>query len=243
MLTSLQDEDYLEFKFSSEIKMVNKIIKEIRSFFQNYEIEEDANIILVLRELINNAIEHGNKKDKNLIVTVIITHMADKRFKIVVEDEGNGFDYNSINYRLSDDPTQVRNRGLCLVNSFVDEIEFNDYGNKITVFVAANESTQFHVTEMDDWTVVQPSGDITAEESDNFRYVMHDCLEQGKTKFRFDLSHVNDVDSIGLSLFVIFSNMAKNQFSNIALEIVNANQDIVNLFQMTRLNRIYEIIE
>jgi len=243
MLTSLQDDNYIEFKFSSEFKMVNKIIKDIRNFFQNYEIEEDANIILILRELINNAIEHGNKKDKDLTVSVSVTHIADKRFKIIVEDEGDGFDYNSINYRISDDPTQVRNRGLCLVNSFADEIEFNDYGNMITVFVTASESTQFHVKEMDGWTVVQPSGDITAEESDNFRYVMHACLEQGKTKFRFDLSCVNDVDSVGLSLFVIFSNMAQKQFSNIDLEIVNANQDIVNLFQMTRLNRIYEIIE
>ena len=243
MLTTFQDENYIEFKLSSEIKMVNKIIKEVRSFLQNYAVEEDGNIILILRELINNAIEHGNKKEKDLIVSVSITHLSDKRFKIVVEDEGDGFDYNSVNYRMSDDPTQIRNRGLCLINSFADEIEFNEYGNMITVYVAASESTQFHVEEIDDWIIVQPSGDITAEESDNFRFVMHDCLEQKKTKFRFDLSHVNDVDSIGLSLFVIFSNMAQKQSSDIALEIVNANQDLANLFQMTRLNRIYEIIE
>jgi anti-anti-sigma factor len=243
MLTSFQDENYIEFKFSSEIKMVNRIIKDIRSFLQNYGVEEDSNIILILRELINNAIEHGNKKEKDLIVSVSITHLSDKRFKIVVEDEGDGFDFNSINYRMSDDPTQIRNRGLCLVNSFSDEIEFNEFGNMITVYAAANESTQFHVEEKDDWIIVRPSGDITAEESDNFRLVMHDCLEQKKTKFRFDLSHVNEVDSIGLSLFVIFSNMARKQTFDIGLEIVNANQELANLFQMTRLNRIYEIIE
>jgi len=243
MLTTFQDEDYIEFKFSSEIKMINKIIKEIRSFLETYEIEEDGNIILILRELINNSIEHGNKKDKALTVSAKVTHLADKRFKIVVEDEGDGFDYNSINYRMSEDPTQIRNRGLCLVNSFADEMEFNDFGNIITVYVTAHQSTQFHIKEMDDWTVVHPSGDITAEDADSFRYVMHDCLDKGKTQFRFDLSSVNDVDSIGLSLFVIFSNMAQQKSSDIQLEIVNANQDITNLFQMTRLNRIYKIIE
>jgi anti-anti-sigma factor len=242
MLTTFQEDDYIEFKFSSEIKMVNKIIKEVRSYLENYEIEEDGNIILILRELINNAIEHGNKKEKDRVVSVCLLLLDDKRFKIVVADEGDGFDYNSINYRMSDDPTQIRKRGLCLVNSFADEIEFNQTGNRITVYVTANETTQFHVEDINDVTVVQPSGDITSEDADPFRYVIHDCLEKGKTKFRFDLTHVNDIDSIGLSLFVIFSNLAQKKFSNIGFEIINANQDIINLFQMTRLNRIYTII-
>ena len=243
MLTTIQDDDCIEFKFSSEVKMVSKVIKAIRNYLENYKIDEDGNIILILRELINNAIEHGNNKNKDLAVSVCIQHLSDKRFKIVVEDEGKGFDYNSINYRMSDDPTQIRNRGLCLVNSFADEIEFNDYGNMISVYVTAHESTQFLIKEIENWTVVQPTGDITAEEADNFRYVMHDCLDKGKTQFRFDLSHVHDVDSIGLSLFVIFSNQAQQRFSDIKLEIINANQDIINLFQMTRLNRIYELSE
>jgi len=243
MLTTYQEDDYIEYKFSSEIKMVNKIIKEVRSYLESYDVDEYANIILILRELINNAIEHGNKQKKDRIVSVNISLLDDKRFKIVVSDEGDGFDYNNINYRMSDDPTQIRNRGLCLVNSFADEMEFNSYGNMITVYVTASESTQFHVEEIKDWTVIHPSGDITAEDADNFRYVMHDCLDKGKTKFRFDLSQVNDVDSIGLSLFVIFSNLAKKKSPNIGLEMINANQDINNLFQITRLNRIYKIIE
>jgi len=243
MLTTFEDDNFIEFKFSSEIKMVNKIIKEIRGFLENYNIDEDNNIILILRELINNAIEHGNKKDKERTVSVSLTHLSDERFKIVVADEGNGFDYTNINYRMSDDPTQIRSRGFSLINSYADDIEFNDFGNVVTVYVTASQTTQFHVKDVDEWTIVEPSGDITAEEADNFRYVTRDCLERGKTRFRFDFSCVNDVDSIGLSLFVIFSNMAKKKSSQIQLEIVNANQDIVNLFQMTRLNRIYEIIE
>jgi len=243
MLTTFEDDDYIEFKFSSEVKMVNKIIKEIRTFLENYEVEEDNNIVLICRELINNAIEHGNKKNKDLAVSVGMTHLSDQRFKIIVSDEGDGFDYTSIDYHISDDPTQIRNRGFGLINSFADEIEFNDYGNVVTIYVTANQTTQFHIHEEDQWTIVEPSGDITAEDAENFRLVTRDCLDQGTTRFRFDFTSVKDVDSIGLSLFVIFSNMARKQSKDIQLEIVNANQDIVNLFQMTRLNRIYQFVE
>ncbi|MBF0451113.1 MAG: ATP-binding protein [Candidatus Magnetomorum sp.] len=241
MITIFQDDDYIEFKFSSEIKMVNKIIKETRNFLENYTIEEDGNIVLILRELINNAIEHGNKKSKELIVSVSITHLSNQRFKIVVEDEGDGFDYARMNFRVSNDPSQIRNRGLSLINSFSDEVVFNETGNMITVFVTANQKTQFYIEENNGWKIIKPSGDITAEEAESFRSMMLNFLDQSNNKFRFDFSCVNDVDSMGLSIFVIFSNIALKKIEDVELEIVHATQDIVHLFQMTRLNRIYKI--
>jgi len=243
MFTFFQDDDYIEFKISSEVKMVNKTIKESRNFLQEYDVEEDGNIVLILRELINNAIEHGNNKNSKLSVTIGISYLQDQRFKIVVEDEGKGFDYYSVNYRLSDDPTQIRNRGLGLVNSFSDEIVFNEIGNIVTVYVTAKSETQFQISYDYDWAKVTPCGDITAEDAESFRSVMVKLLDEGRNKFRFNFVHVNDVDSIGLSLFVIFSNKAKKESENVQLEIINAKQEVIHLFQVTRLNRIYKIIE
>ncbi|KPA17954.1 Anti-sigma-factor antagonist [Candidatus Magnetomorum sp. HK-1] len=243
MFTFFQEDDYIKFKISSEVKMINKTIKEIRNYLNEYDVEEDGNIVLILRELINNAIEHGNNNNSELTISISISHLKDQRFKIVVEDEGKGFDYYSVNYRVSEDPTQIRNRGLSLVNSFSDEIDFNDIGNMITVYVTAKSETQFQINYDGDWTIVIPGGDITAEEAESFRSVMLKFLDEGRRKFRFDFSHVNDVDSIGLSLFVIFSNMAKKESDDVQLEIVRAKQEVIHLFQVTRLNRIYKIIE
>jgi serine phosphatase RsbU (regulator of sigma subunit)/anti-sigma regulatory factor (Ser/Thr protein kinase) len=88
---------------------------------------------IVLTELFANAIDHGNKKDHMKKVT--IGHIINRKKAIVsILDEGEGF-----NPKAVADPTLPENlvkncgRGLYIVSKYVDNVEYNAKGNRVTV--------------------------------------------------------------------------------------------------------------
>lgn len=113
---------------------------------------------VALREALSNAIIHGNleigsqmretdeaayyrliderrhsEPYKNRLVTLIAEESRSEAI-YVVRDEGSGFDASNL-----PDPTdpdnleRVSGRGLLLIQTFMDDVEFNDRGNEITM--------------------------------------------------------------------------------------------------------------
>ena len=83
------------------------------------------NLAIVLTELVNTAILHGNKSQPHNTVTIRVTYFK-THVKVSVKDQGNGFDPA----RLKDprDPENLwkeGGRGIFLVKNLVDEVEFN----------------------------------------------------------------------------------------------------------------------
>ena len=86
-----------------------------------------------LNEALTNAIEHGSKLDPNKLVYVAYTLQRDK-LVIEIEDEGKGFDFKKV-----PDPTtaenimQPRGRGIYIMKNYMDQVEYNEKGTKITL--------------------------------------------------------------------------------------------------------------
>lgn len=105
-------------------------IRIVESFIDNvkdkYNINDDiyGNIMVAVTESVNNAIKHGNKLDKNKNV-ILITEYEDNLVRFIIEDEGEGFDYNHL-----PDPTapdrieQLGGRGIFLMKHLSDEVKF-----------------------------------------------------------------------------------------------------------------------
>ena len=80
---------------------------------------------MALREAVANAIKHGNKlsADKRVFVTMKLE--SEGQMRLVVEDEGSGFDTAQIG-----DPTSPENllrssgRGVFYMRSFMDQVNF-----------------------------------------------------------------------------------------------------------------------
>jgi serine/threonine-protein kinase RsbW len=112
-------------------------IRIVESFIDNakdqYKISDDlyANIMVAVTESVNNAIRHGNNCDKNKNVNLTLL-LEDKSIKFIVEDEGNGFDFNNL-----PDPTAPENiekpggRGIFLIQNLCDEVNFLNEGRII----------------------------------------------------------------------------------------------------------------
>ena len=215
----------------------------VQSFLDADERKNEYILLLALRELVSNAVEHGNKRGKDLTATVTLERLAPGRFQLVVQDEGSGFDHRSLDRSVPQGTSRTDRRGLPLVHSLADELRFNDTGNQATALLALPQKTVFHLDMDGDWQVIRPNKDISGEAAEDFRTVLLELVEQGRGKYRFDLGTVTEIDSISLSIFVVFNNMLNKRGIEPELEIVGASPDISRLFHMTRLSRIYRIAE
>jgi serine/threonine-protein kinase RsbW len=87
---------------------------------------------LALREALVNAVKHGNRGQLNKRVELDCFQQHDGGILLVVRDEGPGFDPAHIA-----DPTEPDNifrtsgRGILLIRSFMDEVQFQRGGREI----------------------------------------------------------------------------------------------------------------
>ncbi|MBA7522189.1 hypothetical protein ES705_14306 [subsurface metagenome] len=97
--------------------------------------------MIVLRELLLNALIHGNKSVAERHIKCRIEKLEKAEFRIEVEDEGNGFDYQNLDMRLPKNPHRLKRRGYILINALSDRIEFNSRGNCITAYVTLKQKS------------------------------------------------------------------------------------------------------
>lgn len=99
-------------------------------------IEEEtflSNISICVDELLNNALMHGNDLDETKKIFVIMTFDQEK-VTVSIEDQGEGFGYKKIVSEFTDNAdTLPAQRGLFIVHYLMDEMFFNDKGNKVTM--------------------------------------------------------------------------------------------------------------
>ncbi|MGR3319444.1 MAG: ATP-binding protein [Candidatus Anammoxibacter sp.] len=236
-----ENNNVIKFEISSEMRMVDHIAHECREFFKKYNVTSFSNPKLVLRELLINAIEHGNRNIAEYKVTCSVEHIGDYRFKITVEDQGDGFAYNTLDMELPEEPDQIRNRGYSLINAFTEKIEFNEKGNVITVYMNLTPETEYEVSDSGEWKVIKPTGDITASTADKFRVFLLGLINDNHKMYRFDFEHVDDIDSVSLSVLICFAKMVDKDDIKGKFEVINANKDVINLFRMTRIDKVFEI--
>jgi len=95
----------------------------------NFSEEDVFAIHLSLEEAFINAIKHGNKMDESKSVNLNCCVSSDK-VEISLSDEGSGFEPVSIpDPRCDENLYKTGGRGLFLMRSFMDTVEYNEQGN------------------------------------------------------------------------------------------------------------------
>ena len=87
--------------------------------------EDSAHWIgMSVRESVTNAIQHGNKLDKNKKVDICYQVLPD-RISVSVKDQGAGFRIEDIPSPLdADNLLKPSGRGIFYIRTFMDEVEF-----------------------------------------------------------------------------------------------------------------------
>lgn len=139
-----QDQKIYSQNIETDAYEVCKEVKNIIDMLQiKYSLDTDQcfDIKVILCELLQNAIEHGNDCDLSKKIHLDIWFKEQSRvLSITVKDQGCGFNPpKQMNVALSAlskcDPMAMdeSGRGLFIVNELCDCMEFNTAGNAITV--------------------------------------------------------------------------------------------------------------
>jgi serine/threonine-protein kinase RsbW len=118
---------------SSTPSAVVDVFNQIRPGLQtsNFSEEDIFAIHLALEEAFTNAVKHGNKMEPNKAVKIDYAIEPDK-IEICMTDEGPGFDPQVIpDPRYGDNLYKPAGRGMLLMRSFMDVIEYSERGNSV----------------------------------------------------------------------------------------------------------------
>jgi len=160
-LRSIASIDQQTYSFETKYELVSYFVSQVLAPRRDMLARQDRDALnLVLRELLLNAIEHGNlgfgfedktaaleagtwkqlvserqrQADCSLREVRVWVDWALDRVKITIRDEGTGFDWRSL-----PDPTQPEyllcehGRGVLMARLSVDSLTYNETGNEVTV--------------------------------------------------------------------------------------------------------------
>ena len=118
----------------SRIAIISPFADQLMHFVARFRNRDgsERDVEMALREALANAIVHGNLQDPRKSVYVACRCTTDGEISITVEDEGQGFDADSV-----PDPTTPENRlltqgrGIYLMRSLMDEVDFEQGGSVV----------------------------------------------------------------------------------------------------------------
>ncbi|MDD5583511.1 MAG: ATP-binding protein [Candidatus Omnitrophica bacterium] len=117
----------------SRLEAIPEFIASFLEKIKPFRINDDDifDIRISLEEALVNAIKHGNRFNAALPVDVSID-IIPARVTIAVKNQGKGFDYAKIPNPTKDDNLQkLSGRGVFLIKSLMDAVEFFDCGRGI----------------------------------------------------------------------------------------------------------------
>lgn len=119
----------VESSTSAMPQLCERILAEIKA--NCFNSEDIFAIHLALEEALTNAIKHGNKMDTSKHVRIDYSVDSEK-IEICITDQGDGFDLNRIpDPRSGENLYRPEGRGLLLIRSYMDVVEYNQRGNSV----------------------------------------------------------------------------------------------------------------
>ncbi len=95
------------------------------------------------------------------------------------------------------------------------------------------------VRDSDNRAEVKPNGDVVASSADELRSELKKLVGEGISQLTLNMTGVEVVDSIGLGLLISTHNSLARAGGK--LSVVNASQDIQDLFKNMRLDRHFTV--
>ncbi len=106
----------------------------------------------------------------------------------------------------------------------------------------ARHPDDFHVEVVDSWpgiSLVDVAGDVDLHSAAELRETLSTLVDGETRQITLDLSHVTFLDSMGLG--VILGTKKRLAATGRELELVVANPEIRRIFEITMLDRIFEL--
>jgi CheY-like chemotaxis protein len=127
--------EHIEFELPSDLSLMNGVLHYLIERVARLGVikQDSSNLFIALDEAFVNAVKHGNKNDSAKLVR-ITADLSSREARFTIEDEGEGFNPSEIPDPL--DPANLfrtSGRGVLLIYNIMDEVEYNERGNRLTM--------------------------------------------------------------------------------------------------------------
>lgn len=123
----------VHIRLDSQLDEVDKVCPVMVDLLAEHGLQKfHFGVELVARELLNNAILHGNKLDRNKKVEFSL-HIGRRWIRLLVADQGEGFNWRKAR-RLPPDISSESGRGMAIARVYGQRIHFGAGGRKIEVW-------------------------------------------------------------------------------------------------------------
>ena len=126
----------IQLEFPSSVRYVRDVVDEVVEACERLAFSgtrATLNLRVALGEAVANAILYGNREDPEKVVQVQ-AELSSGCARITISDEGPGFDPSAIlDPTLPENRRRSHGRGLFLLRSLTDELQFNEPGNSVTL--------------------------------------------------------------------------------------------------------------
>ena len=97
----------------------------------NYSNDDIFAVHLAIEEATVNAVKHGNKRNADKAVAIEY-EVTPEKIDVVVTDQGQGFDPDNLaDPRCGKNIYKTGGRGVLLMKSYMDTVEYNKTGNSV----------------------------------------------------------------------------------------------------------------
>jgi serine/threonine-protein kinase RsbW len=119
----------VDSKSSALVEVCKEILARLEE--HNFDKDDIFAVHLTLEEAFLNAVRHGNKMDPNKKVKIDYS-VSSEKVEITITDEGEGFEPEAIeDPRFGKGLYEPGGRGLLLMNSYMDIVQYNEGGNSV----------------------------------------------------------------------------------------------------------------
>ncbi|HEY0404270.1 MAG TPA: ATP-binding protein [Pyrinomonadaceae bacterium] len=139
----------IDFELPSDVTLMNGVLQYLVERLAKLGVikPERSNLFVALDEAFVNAVKHGNKNDPAKLVR-ITAELSTKEARFTIEDEGDGFNVQEIpDPRDPENLFKTSGRGVLLIYNIMDEVYYNDRGNRLTMVKRPEESLDSELIE------------------------------------------------------------------------------------------------
>ena len=136
--------ELIEFELPSVMSLMYIVLEYLLKRVEKLGVvnAEQSNLFVALDEAFVNAVKHGNKFDTAKLIRVS-ADVTNKEARFTIEDEGEGFDIDAIPNPLDPDNLfKSSGRGVLFIYNIMDEVKYNDRGNRLTMVKKADDEHQ-----------------------------------------------------------------------------------------------------
>lgn len=239
----------IESTFEAVDYEVMKLCYLIKRNYRNLSDQFLFVIEFALREVFNNAIEHGNELNSEAFVEYSI-FVDQKGISLELKDEGREFEITKdFNFERFEDIIQNRNRGIQTIKDLGFSIEISNGDTYLEYNFGEGEIYEFEEDKLMELKHERDLLTIILNENliaPNIKDIIERCNEitddmsDDISTVCIDLSNTRSIDSMGITFLIgLYKSLS---IKGVKLRIAGVSESIHNLLKVMKLDTIFEIV-